>query len=84
MTEDAKEGQVHNQIGIVNRKCNRLNDLVGEVGNRLSKVIRGPDPPSIEKEEATEIELVPVASSIRSIGYEIETAITDLEDYCIG
>ena len=82
MPEDAKEVQVHNQISVVNRKCSRLNDLVSEVGNRLSEVIRNPAQPTTEKGTAeVEKELVPVASSIRSIGYEIETAITGLEDY---
>ncbi len=83
MPEDAqKEVQVHDQIKIVNGKCNRLNNLVGEVESRLSEVIRNPEQPTTEKGTAeVEKELVPVASSIRNIGYEIDTAITDLEDY---
>ncbi len=77
-----KETQTAQELDILTRNCDRLQDLLMTLSDTLSQVLRDPDPPPPSTDEKSEM-LVPIAHRIRllSEGIALKTEmVRDLID----
>jgi hypothetical protein len=79
--EGAKQGQTTNQMEQLDKLISVLSESIEHLKNVLSRVLRDPPPPvNIENKKEPAEELVPLANSIRLVGWRVATLNDDVQD----